>query len=117
MEKMIEMLLANGIAQFVAWVASIGGASVAIPLLLEYVKNIPQFSFITPYTSTINRIVAVTTGTLTAMGISATFNGAAGQIVIDGVTFQALAKLVTAIATQLGLQQIVYKKLIASVGR
>jgi hypothetical protein len=109
MDKLLEMLLAIGVREFMGWVAATGGWAVAFPVLLEMLKRWDRFKWLDEWTSTLNRVVAVVAGSAAAIGISYTFDGAAGTLVVQGVTFAALAKLIVNIASQLGLQEVFYR--------
>ena len=49
---------------------------------------------------------------LASNGISYTFGGATGELVVNGLTPLGLARVVMAVATQFGLQELVYRKLL-----
>lgn len=112
MEQFLTYMLASGIEKFFAWIASIGGLAVAVPLLIEAAKRWDRFPVLTRNSDTINRVVAVLAAVMTSNGISYSFGGATGDLVVRGLTPMALAGVIVAMATQFGLQELVYRKLL-----
>lgn len=117
MDGLITTLLAGGINKFFAWVASVGGFAVAVPLALEALKRWRRVPWIDEYTDTINRVVAVLASVVAANGISYAYDGATGDLVLQGLTAAALAKVVMAMATQFGLQELVYRQVVKRIPR
>lgn len=112
MDQLLTQLVAGGISQLFAWLASVGGLAAAVPLLLEAAKRWDKFPVLTMHSDTINRVVSVLAAVLASNGISYTFGGATGELVVNGLTPLGLARVVMAVATQFGLQELVYRKLL-----
>lgn len=117
MDQILASLLAGGIEKAVAWVVSVGGFAAAVPLLLEALKRSDKFPFLTPYTDTINRVVSVIAAVFTANAVSYAYDGVTGDLVFHGLTALTLAKLLIAIATQFGLQEVFYRFVVKAMVR
>ena len=115
METLLEHLLAGGLEQFFAWVVASGGLAAVIPLGIEALKRWERFSWLDQYTHTANRVVAVIIAAAGTAAISYSYDGAVGQFVVSGVTPLALAKFLLNIATQFGVQQLVYTQILKRV--
>ena len=76
MDQLLTQLVAGGISQLFAWLASVGGLAAAVPLLLEAAKRWDKFPVLTMHSDTINRVVSVLAAVLASNGISYTFGGA-----------------------------------------
>lgn len=112
MDQLLTQLVAGGLTQLFAWVASVGGMAAAVPLLLEAAKRWDKFPVLTMHSDKINRVVAVLAAVLASNGISYHFGGATGELVVNGLTAMGLSRVVVAMATQFGLQELVYRKLL-----
>lgn len=117
MQSILEHLIAAGLGQFVAWVGSIGGVAAAVPVLIEVLKRSRLVPWLDPYADHINRGVAVVLGALAASTISYAYDGAAARLVIDGLSTESTAKMLASIATQLGLQELIYKRFVKGWSR
>ena len=117
MQSVIEHLIAAGLGQFVSWVGSIGGFAAAVPVLLELAKRSRMVPWLDAYTDHLNRAVAVILGALAASTISYSYDGAATRLVVDGLSIDSTAKMLASVATQLGLQEIVYRRFVKGWSR
>lgn len=117
MEQILAALLAGGIEKALAWVASVGGFAMAVPLLLEAAKRWDKFPLLSPYTDTINRVVAVLSAVFTANAVSYAYDGATGDLVFHGLTALTVARVLIAIAAQFGLQELFYRVIVKAMVR
>lgn len=109
MDQMLISLLSAGLTQLLAYVAQMGGLAAVVILLIEYAQRAKWVPWLTPDTSaSAKRAVAVLAAACTAVGLSYTYNGAAEQIVIDGVSPTKVMTVVVAVASQFGLQQALF---------
>ena len=116
-ERLLQILIENGITEGLAWLASIGGLAAAVPLLVEFAKRSDRFPWLDQNTDTVNRTVSVLIAIVSANGISYAYDGATGDLVFTGLTAATLAKIITAIATQFGLQELMYRQVVKRIGK
>lgn len=108
-EALIAKLLAGGIAQLFTYIAQMGGLAAVTMLLIEYATRATWVPWLTPETGDqAKRAVAVFAAAAGAVGLSYTYDGAAEQLVINGVSPTRLAAVVIAVASQFGLQQLLF---------
>lgn len=117
LQSVLEHLIAAGLGQFLSWIGSIGGVAAAVPVLLELAKRSRMVPWLDAYTDHLNRAVAVILGALAASTISYSYDGAAARLVIEGLSVESTASMLTSIATQLGLQEIVYRRFVKGWSR
>jgi hypothetical protein len=117
MQNILANLLAGGVAEFLAWVTSMGGLAVVVPVLLQVAKQSKRFPWLDEYTTAINRGLAILAAALATAGISYTFDGVVGQLVITGLTALGIAKFLLAAASQFGLQELVYHFIVQRLNR
>ena len=108
-ESLLTTVLAEGLAQLFAYVARMGGLAVVTILLIEYAQQAHWIPWLDADTSDkAKRAIAALAAAAGAVGLSYSYNGAAEQIVIDGVSPTKLATIVVAVASQFGLQQLLF---------
>ena len=84
-------------------------ASAVIVWLMQQLKNAKWFPAITHQTGRLNRIVAVILAAGAAIGIHATFDQAAGTLMITGLTATGLAHGAWMWLKSFALQEIIYQ--------
>lgn len=112
-DSLLTTLLAGGFAQLFAYIGKMGGLAAVTMLLIEYAQRAHWVPWLTPETSDkAKRAVAAFAAAAGAVGLSYSYNGAAEQLVIDGVSPAKLASIVVAVASQFGLQQVLFNLLV-----
>lgn len=109
LDSLLTNLLAGGIGQLFAYIGQMGGLAAACIVLIEYAQRAKWFPWLTDDTSaTAKRVVAVLAAACTAAGLSISYDGALEQLIVHGVSPTRLAGVVVAVASQFGLQQVLF---------
>jgi len=117
LERLLQILIENGITEGLAWVANIGGFAALVPLVVEAAKRSRRFPWLDQNSDTVNRTASVVLAIITANGISYAYHGATGDLLFQGLTPENLAKILTAIATQFSLQEVMYRQVVKRMAR
>lgn len=80
--------------------------------LIEMLKKWPAFSRLTPDTKTLNRLVSAVLAVVAAIGISWSYDAAAGTLVISGLTWGTMLAMTWESIKQFALQQVLYSAVI-----
>ena len=108
-EALLAKLLGSGIAQLFTYVAQMGGLAAVAIIAIEYATRAKWVPWLTPETGDqAKRAVAAFAAAASAVGLSYTYDGAAEQLVIHGFSPTRLASVVIAVASQFGLQQVLF---------
>lgn len=110
LDALLTRLLAGGIGQLFTYIGQMGGLAALAIVAIEYAQRAEWFPWLTEETSaTAKRAVAVLAAACTAAGLSWSYDGAAEQLIFSGVSPVRIASVVVAVASQFGLQQVLFK--------
>jgi hypothetical protein len=87
----------------VAWMGAKG---------IELVKNSKLFPWLSTETEVLNRWAARLVALVSTLGVHASFDAAAGALMITGLTFSGVGSSVLEYARQFMLQEVAYKKFV-----
>lgn len=109
LDSLLTNLIAGGLTQLLGYIAQMGGIAAVTMVLIEYATRAAWVPWLTPERSaTAKRAVAVFAAACGAVGLSVTHNGAAEQLIIDGFSAPKVAAVIVAVASQFGLQQVLF---------
>lgn len=112
-DAFLQPLIENGFAQLFAYVAKMGGLAALVVFVIEYATRAKWFPFLDQDTSDkAKRFVAVFAAAASAVGLSVSYNGAAEQLIINGFSPHRLSLVAVAVASQFGLQQMLFNFII-----
>jgi hypothetical protein len=89
-------------------------AAAVVSFLIAFLKKQSWFPWLTTETDKLNRVVAIVLSGLASVGIHASFNHAAGQLVITGLTLTSVAQGLWHWGTQFALTHGWFKATSAS---
>lgn len=109
LDSILTNLLAGGIGQLFVYVGKMGGVAAATMLLIEYATRAQWVPWLDEDTSAkAKRAVAAFAAAAGAVGLSITHDGAAEQLIVHGFSPAKLAAVLVAVASQFGLQQVLF---------
>ena len=109
-DALLTKLLAGGIGQLFTYIGQMGGLAAACIVLIEYAQRASWFPWLNEDTSVqAKRAVAVLAAACTAAGLSISYDGALEQLIVHGVSPTRIASVIVAVASQFGLQQVLFK--------
>lgn len=113
LNAILQRVLEGGIEKLFAYVASIGGVAAALTLLIELARKSQYFPFLTEETShKAMRAVAIAAATASGLGLNMVYDGAVGRLTVEGLTPGNLAAVIVAVASQFGVQQLLFNFII-----
>lgn len=87
-----------------------GQMAAMVVYVIQFMKNsdLPIFAWISEHTKNVNRLVSTVAAILVAGGITWTYDGEAGRLVLEGITQPNVMHALWAVASQLVMQQVGY---------